>query len=519
VDSSDRVEKFLARRGFSPSESAKLIDRDRSSALNVPAVETVTTKEPNAFERVIGTDDLMGVAFLEIGLKASTTVGRVWIGLAGGRPSGYGTGFLISPRLLITNHHVLGDSELARSSVVEFNYQAGADGKLEPTFTFALDPETFFFADEHLDYAVTAVQAQATSNGRSLSGFGFNPMIEEEGKVITSQFVNIIQHPDGGLKQLALRENQVIDILDDFLQYKTDTAPGSSGSPVYNDRWEVVGLHHSGVWKTNEAGQILARDGRVWREDMGEAQIDWIANEGVRISKIVAHLRAQEMTQSQRQLFEEMTRLAKDSGSVRISDIQEQSPPSSGGADQPQVQDTPDLMLGTAVTTSSEAELVLKPDGTVTWKIPLQHQQLLKGTTQPPNASTPLRPPDRPLTSDPPNENTILIAAQKELGKRQDVVAVKLGYVFENGWITKRRAIVVSVRKKQPPASLQVAKIDPLPEIFQGLPVEVVNPTVRELISSTQPSSTREAALSKNESISADEIKYSPPTDAPLSSR
>ena len=52
--------------------------------------------------------------------------------------------------------------------------------------------------------------------------------------LIVGQWVNIIQHPNGERKQLALRQNNIIDMLDDFLQYETDTAPGSSGSPTFS---------------------------------------------------------------------------------------------------------------------------------------------------------------------------------------------------------------------------------------------------------------------------------------------
>jgi len=86
------------------------------------------------------------------------------------------------------------------------------------------------------------------------------------------EYVTIIQHPEGKRKQIALRENQVVDMLDDFAHYRTDTAPGSSGSPVFNDQWEIVALHHSGVPKKDSQGRILARDGSVWDSSMGEDQ-------------------------------------------------------------------------------------------------------------------------------------------------------------------------------------------------------------------------------------------------------
>jgi hypothetical protein len=508
VDSPDRVRKFLDRRGFSPQESTQLLAG--RNILNTPAVETVGEQEPSALERVLGTNDLMGVAFLEMGLRAANTVGRIWIGISAGRPIGYGTGSMISPRLLMTNHHVLGDKNLARTSIVEFDYQLGVDGRLTPTSTFAMDPDTFHFADRHLDYAIVAVQGTASNDGHKVADFGFNPMIEDEGKAIASQFVNIIQHPDGGLKQLALRENQIIDVLDDFIQYQTDTAPGSSGSPVYNDRWEVVGLHHSGVWKTNAAGQTLATDGQVWREDMGEDKIHWIANEGIRISKIIASLRAQLMSESQRKLFDEMMNAGK-------KPLPGPSAPPENVGILNQRSDMVDASR--AVTTSS--------DGIATWSIPLTISVRVGGTGAPGvPATTPVPPtiqipavstPAPPLTSAPQTQtpNAILAAAQKEFSRRADVLSVRLGYVFKDGWITKDRAIVVTVRRRHAPAALREAKIDALPQSFGGLPVEVTNPTIRELLLASQGPKMKEAAFVGDEAILREEIKYFPPPDAP----
>jgi endonuclease G len=71
----------------------------------------------------------------------------------------------------------------------------------------------------------------------------------------------------------------------------TDTTAGSSGSPVFNRFWQVVSLHHSGVPKKDSQGRTLTKDGKVWDDSMDESLIDWIANEGVRVSAIVADLK------------------------------------------------------------------------------------------------------------------------------------------------------------------------------------------------------------------------------------
>jgi endonuclease G, mitochondrial len=76
----------------------------------------------------------------------------------------------------------------------------------------------------------------------------------------------------------------------DFIHYTSDTERGSSGSPVLNDQFEILALHHKTVPKYNQKGEPLARNGQIWTPAMGEDEIDSIANEGIRISSIFTAL-------------------------------------------------------------------------------------------------------------------------------------------------------------------------------------------------------------------------------------
>lgn len=258
-----------------------------------------------AMERIIGKSDFVGVAYLELGLRAARTVGRIQVGSRNGGAHSFGTGFLVAPRLLLTNNHVLASREHAQVSTVEFNYQHGIDGQLSLPVTFDIDSDTFFATDSGLDYTLVALRERSEDGAVKLGNYGWNRLIEQVGKVVTGEAVNIIQHPEAQPKKVALRENQITDILENFLHYRTDTSPGSSGAPVYNDQWELVALHHSGVPATDADGNILARKGGIWTPGMGEDQVKWIGNEGVRISRIIQHVRDQGLGEGMMELFEE----------------------------------------------------------------------------------------------------------------------------------------------------------------------------------------------------------------------
>ena len=183
------------------------------------------------------------------------SVARVHIRGERGEAMGYGTGFLVSPRLLLTNQHVLPTLAHAKNSLAEFNYQESANGEMHASTVFPLAPDALFLSDTNLDYTLVALAPDP-----DLAAYGWLPLIADVGKLLVGETVNIIQHPNGEPKQLAIRHHQVVDELELFLHYQTDTDPGSSGAPVFNDQWEVVALHHSGVPKRNEKGEQHIRE-------------------------------------------------------------------------------------------------------------------------------------------------------------------------------------------------------------------------------------------------------------------
>lgn len=317
----ESIQEKALRRADEASQRFLQAQQERDEKLSMLATATIFDVEdqgrvdarealinPNdglALERILGKSDLVGINYLEIGLNAARAVCRIQVRDELGRMQGFGTGFMVSPNLLLTNNHVLEGPSMARRSLADFNFQDDTNFIPLETKTFPLDASRFFFTDPDLDFTLVAVRPQST-DGTELTGFGYLRLLPDSGKALIKEYVTVIQHPEGSTKQVALRENQVVGLIDNFIHYETDTQPGSSGSPVFNDQWEVVSLHHAGVKKMDEQGRPLTVDDQLWKPSMGAEKLAWVANEGVRVSSILATLKGQGWSGDQKALVDEL---------------------------------------------------------------------------------------------------------------------------------------------------------------------------------------------------------------------
>jgi serine/threonine protein kinase/V8-like Glu-specific endopeptidase len=255
----------------------------------------------NPLERIIGQSQLMSSFFLPLGAERTRAVGRIVT------PSGkgIGTGFLISSKLLMTNNHVIENERNAAACSIEFDYVCRFDGGFSATQVFRLLPGEFFLTsvtrnELNLDYTIVAVEP-VNSRGEELAGRGSIPLVPTMGDLTVLEWANIIQHPGGDPQQVALRDNKVVKSLEHFIHYEADTQPGSSGSPVFNDQWQLAALHHSGVPDEKEPGVYRLRNGGEWDARVPQpyveqlqmwAKVNWLSNEGVRINSIIMDARS-----------------------------------------------------------------------------------------------------------------------------------------------------------------------------------------------------------------------------------
>lgn len=230
-----------------------------------------------AFERILGRSNLFPINYLSRGARQARAVAKISLRGPSGIPMGSGTGFLVAPGLLLTNNHVIPDRETARRAIAIFGYAEDAQYEPMPTRKFEITDAVFFTSDKsQLDFTFVSV-VPVSAKDDELSEFGQFTLLEDSGKALKDEYVSIIQHPWGQMKQIALRDSKVIGVKGDFIYYTSDTDAGASGSPVLNDDWLPVALHHKTVPNPEKPGE-------------------YIANRGVRISQIFRRLRAAQAT-------------------------------------------------------------------------------------------------------------------------------------------------------------------------------------------------------------------------------
>lgn len=260
-------EAMIDADDLEPEAFRELVDHRGRELLDIPLPPTddeARRKEieediSEHFEKISGGADFLPASFLYRGAEAAASVCRVNL------PGGSGTGFLIGTgNFIMTNNHVIAGKDEARDAIAEFRFEEGG-----ASLMVNLDPDRFFVTSKELDFTIVGCDDEG------LDDFDPIPLLRNPSTVTRGEKVNIIQHPRGRPKEVALHNNNVLRVKDKVVWYETDTEPGSSGSPVFNNTWDLVALHHAG-WVENGV----------------------TTNEGVRMAAIVSHLVARQHSES-----------------------------------------------------------------------------------------------------------------------------------------------------------------------------------------------------------------------------
>jgi hypothetical protein len=242
------------------------------------------------------------------------------IELATNNGMAYGTGFLVGADLVLTNHHVMAPAIAGKDQqvtpdgltadpkkvIVRFDYKALDDKTpVNPGVEVALADDWLVDSSPHsvadtqakpkkdtptadeLDYALIRLAESPGSEpiplgkdtDKDAKPRGWVELSETEWPFADHPTLYILQHPQGEPMALAMDLESKMEMNGNKTRviHQTGTKPGSSGSPCFNQFWELVALHHAG----DPAYPDLHPDA---------------FNEAVPISQIVARLKRQNAT-------------------------------------------------------------------------------------------------------------------------------------------------------------------------------------------------------------------------------
>jgi Trypsin-like peptidase domain/MAP3K TRAFs-binding domain len=232
-------------------------------------------------EKVFGSDHFTTYERYRTGLKRCQCVVRI------GRESskGDGTGFLMRgsdlfPELgdqliLVTNAHVLNTDTTVGFHPQDINVYFHALENVSPNEPFAIKSILWISSKTDCDCTVAILDHYPADFRTDLPVAPAMP-IRPDG--ISKPRVLIIGYPEGGTLSFSLNDNELLDYDERLLHYRAPTEGGSSGSPVFNQEWKLIGLHHGG-------GDSLAK----LNGNTGTYQ----ANEGIKIYAIRDKMKAE----------------------------------------------------------------------------------------------------------------------------------------------------------------------------------------------------------------------------------
>jgi V8-like Glu-specific endopeptidase len=219
------------------------------------------------FEQILGKDCYKTFQWYRTGLDRATGVAQI----RDRSGNCHGSGFLVRGAdlhqgigqewVVVTNAHVVSDDLAEQNSVpaalpadeVRIRFEA-KDSNEE----FEVDKILFSSPRAELDCTILSLNSPVVHENPY-------PIAKRLPLVDKNQRVYIIGHPRGGGLSYSIDDNLLLDHERSVVHYRAPTEGGSSGSPVFNQDWDLLALHHAGGMKMKQlngkAGTYPANEG------------------------------------------------------------------------------------------------------------------------------------------------------------------------------------------------------------------------------------------------------------------
>jgi hypothetical protein len=172
----------------------------------------------------------------------------------GGAWDGVGTGFLVGPEVILTNHHVADAVRATGGSgraQLDYALDASCAERTGRAVAFAADWSLAESPVAALDFALVRL-AEAVGDEILDGGPATRAWLSPAKHAFTvGEPFFILQHPDADRLKIGVGAVSELQARPPRVRYTTNTLPGSSGSPCFTMGWELVALHHASEASSN----------------------------------------------------------------------------------------------------------------------------------------------------------------------------------------------------------------------------------------------------------------------------
>lgn len=213
-----------------------------SVAQNFPKKPTLDLKSD--FQKVIDHDTSNNMRWLEESMNRARAVALVSYG-----PKPTGSGFVlkgsdINPKLgdelfLLTSTSVTSSGNSDRIDIQKVHVSfTGMNNDVNKIHDFGVTEIIWSSPIHALDTTIMRLD-------KPIEGIDPYPIALELPDLEIKQRVIIIGHPKGGELAFSLADNLLLDQQAPMIHYRAPTEPGSAGSPVFNENFELIAIHHA----------------------------------------------------------------------------------------------------------------------------------------------------------------------------------------------------------------------------------------------------------------------------------
>jgi V8-like Glu-specific endopeptidase len=231
-----------------PLLRAKLLQRDggevtvRPSDLSRGALDDMT--ERPRLEKVFGAERFQSLGWFKDALERCRAVARV----EDEDEEGIGTGFLVEGSalhaslpdiVLVTNAHVIPEAISRENAVITFR---GLGDVPDADRRHRVHDVLWTSPHDQLDATIASLKSAPPGVSPCPTARELPPL---DSSPPPRAF--IVGHPSGRMQPMfSIQDNLMLDYDGTRVHYRAPTEPGSSGSPVFDRRWKLIALHHSG---------------------------------------------------------------------------------------------------------------------------------------------------------------------------------------------------------------------------------------------------------------------------------